>query len=189
MRRTLLLATTLSTFVGGCSRSAIQSAGTNAGSSTSRSVAASRTDSPGTSRSNDSDESDTTIAPFDRQWDPGRADEARPRSRFFARVHAVSGNLLVLLFDSTANNDPNAAGGRKFFLADSVSVSYRAGEMFSYLCTLGGSYAIGRVGGLSSSSNPELWIRPRLAWNFDTVSKRIRPVPADSVTCALSEPD
>jgi hypothetical protein len=130
-----------------------------------------------TTSDSDDENSDTTVGPFNRQWDPGRTDEAQARTRFFARVYPVSGHLLVLALDSSDARKTGGLSPPPYGVADSLLVAYRPGENFSYLCNLGGSNATFRVGGLSGSENPEVWRHPRLAWEFDTVAKRIRSLP------------
>jgi hypothetical protein len=138
----------------------------------------------------DTEEADTTLGIFRRQWDPGRTDESQPKTRFLARAFPAAGNLVVLAMDTSIAGAREGVAARRYANADSVVIpNVRPGEDFTYYCRVGGVFAIGHVGALAGSQVPERWERPRLAWRFDTVAKRIRPIATDSVTCALSDPD
>jgi hypothetical protein len=124
-----------------------------------------------------------------RQWDPGRNDEAQPRSRFLARAYSARNSAMVLSLDSAITGVAKS-GSSGYAMVDTVSVpGVRRGELFTYHCYTTGSSAIGQIGGLGSDGTPEHFEHPRLAWRFDTVAKRIQRIAPDSVYCTEIEPD
>jgi hypothetical protein len=127
---------------------------------------------------------------FSREWDPGRTDESHPHTRFLAREHPIANRALLLFLDTaiTPVGKPDALTA--YAPADSVLVpGIGRDELFTAHCYLRGSVLVGQIGGVSSRGTPEHFEHPRLAWRFDTLTKRIQSMDADSVYCTISEPD
>jgi len=133
-----------------------------------------------------------SVPPLERTWIPGQPDEGEYEnvSRFSARSHYFSDGRLLLWLDSAISRAKQREPRRHLAIADSVSISGLAsGEFFTEYCRTNGGVADGRIGGIASTLEPELWEKPRLAWTFDTLASRIRPISPDSVTCAAPAAD
>jgi hypothetical protein len=74
---------------------------------------------------------------------------------------------------------------------DSLAVSnLGVHESFATLCRLTtGSDADNRVVAIMRDTVHEQWLKPRLAWMFDTVSRHIKPIAPDSASCMLEIAD
>jgi hypothetical protein len=110
--------------------------------------------------------------------------EAKPR--FYADFNRFTSGVLFLKLDTTlVRNRTQPPFATK--LADSVAVrGLGKTERFATDCRFGAHSADERLTGLVADTTPERWMRPRLAWLFDTVSARIRRMRPDSISCALS---
>jgi hypothetical protein len=62
-------------------------------------------------------------------------------------------------------------------------------EALSNTCRLGSAQLDDRIVGIMRDTIRERWIKPRLAWMFDTLSVRIKTIPVNSVFCILKMPD
>jgi hypothetical protein len=140
--------------------------------------------------SSDTEDADDGTLIFNRQWDPGRTDEAQPHTRFLAREYLVRNRSIVLSLDTAITPVGKPDAFTVYASADSILVSaVGRDELFTEHCHVTGSEVVGQIGGVSSRGTPERFEHPRLAWRFDTVAKRIQPMDADSVYCTISEPD
>jgi hypothetical protein len=119
--------------------------------------------------------------PYRRSWVIGREEgESSKSSRFRATGLRYANGRLVLLLDSARN-----------IHIDSIMVeNLGRREGFATTCRSGLTRREDdRVVGIMGDTLHEQWIKPRLAWLFDTVSKRITPVASDGVLCMLEIPD
>jgi hypothetical protein len=140
--------------------------------------------------SSDSEDVDDGTLIFNREWDPGRTDEAQPHTRFLAREHLIANRALMLFLDTAITRVGKPDALTSYTPADSVLVpAVGRGEVFTDHCYLTGTVTIGQIGGVSSRGTPEHFEHPRLAWRFDTVAKRIQSIDPDSVYCTITEPD
>jgi hypothetical protein len=129
---------------------------------------------------------------LEQKWIPGQPGDGEYEfvSRFAARSRFFSDGRLLLWLDTATSPAKQKTPRRHFALADSVSVSNLApGEFFTEYCRINEGLADGQIGGIARTLEPGQWEKPRLAWRFDTLSSRIRPIPPDSVFCAVPEPD
>lgn len=129
---------------------------------------------------------------FEQKWIPGQPDggEYENTSRFSARAYYFSNAPLQLWLDTSTHRARQKTPRSSFAPADSLAISdLETGEFFTQYCRVDAGLADGQIGGLARTLVPEQWERPRLAWVFDTVTSRIRSIPADSVSCAVPEPD
>lgn len=117
-------------------------------------------------------------------WDNDVSDTKPPRfSADFVRF--TSGVLILKLDTGLVRNRPEAPFDTK--LADSIAVrGLGITERFATDCKFGIHVPDERLTGLVPDTTPERWMRPRLAWLFDTASARIRRIKPDSISCALS---
>ena len=75
-----------------------------------------------------------------------------------------------------------------YLVADSTIVTGLSyGDSFKNDCRMGSIGPDGLITGLASTDQGRH--HPRLAWQFDTVSLKIRAVPPDSVWCVQEEVD
>ena len=140
--------------------------------------------------SSDTGDADEGPISFSRQWDPGRTDEAQPHTRFLAREHPVGNASLMLYLDTAITPVGQPDAFTRYAPADSIRVSeVQRDEQFADHCYTRGSVVVGQIGGVSNRGTPERFEHPRLAWRFDTLSKRIQGVDPDSVYCTITEPD
>ena len=148
---------------------------------------------------NQKTESRVTLAPTDETdvsnyqssgwwlgWDGSGAKSPRFSADF---VRFTSGVLLLKLDTTLIRNRTEPPFDTR--LADSIAVQgLRKTERFATDCKLGTHSVDARLTGLVVDTIPEKWMRPRLAWLFDTVSARIRRIKPDSLSCVLtSDPD
>lgn len=119
-------------------------------------------------------------------WDGSSAKSPRFSADF---VRFTSGVLLLKLDTTLIRNQTEPPLNTK--LADSIAVQgLGRTERFATDCKLGTHSVDVRLTGLVPDTIPEKWMRPRLAWLFDTVSARIRRLKPDSLSCILaSNPD
>ncbi len=133
-----------------------------------------------------------SVRQFEQRWIPGQPKEGEYEnvSRFSARSHYFSDGRLLLWLDTSTSRAEQRTPRRHFVVADSVSISTLGpGEFFTQYCRIGEGLADGQIGGTARTLEPERWEKPRLAWVFDTLTSRIRSIPPDSATCAVSEAD
>jgi len=126
--------------------------------------------------------------PFTLTWIPGQRDSQYfdVLSKYRAHSKRLSSQLLVLTLDTPVVN-PGGATNR-YLVADSTIVTGLSyGDFFKNDCTAASINDEGLITGLGSTDQGRH--HPRLAWQFDTVSLRIRPLPADSVWCVQDEVD
>jgi hypothetical protein len=98
----------------------------------------------------------------------------------------TSGVLLLKLDTALVRNRKEPPFETK--LADSIAVrGLGKTERFATDCRFGAHRVDERLTGVVPDSTPDRWMRPRLAWLFDTVSARIRRVRPDSISCMLSQ--
>ncbi|MGZ3373582.1 MAG: hypothetical protein ACXU9Z_09885 [Gemmatimonadaceae bacterium] len=140
--------------------------------------------------SSDSEGADDGTLIFNREWDPGRTDEAQPHTRFLARERLIANRALMLFLDTAITRVGQPDALTAYTPADSVLVpAVGRDEVFTDHCYLTGTVTVGQIGGVSNRGTPEHFEHPRLAWRFDTVAKRIQRMDADSVYCTITEPD
>jgi hypothetical protein len=148
---------------------------------------------------NQKTESRVTLAPTDETdmsnsqssgWWLGWDGSSAKSPRFSADFVRFSSGVLVLKLDTTLirNRTEPPFDTR---LADSIAVQgLKKTDRFATDCKLGAHSVDPRLTGLVSDTIAEKWMRPRLAWLFDTVSSRIRRIKPDSLSCILaSDPD
>jgi hypothetical protein len=115
----------------------------------------------------------------------------RPKAmRFLADFTRFTSGVLLLTLDTTlVRNQTDPPFDSK--LADSIAVrGLGKTERFSTDCKFGARSRDERLNGLVPDTTPNKWMRPRLAWMFDTVSARIRRIRPDSISCMLlPDPD
>lgn len=138
---------------------------------------------------------DTTVGketvPHFVGWIIGR-DENVPNSgsRFSGHADRYRSGALVIYLDTSFKRAYPGEAPHEYAHADSLVVrGLAAGETFAEFCKVGSTLALGHTAGLMPDTVTEQWLRPRLAWSFDTVSVRIRAVPTDSISCLLEMPD
>jgi len=123
-------------------------------------------------------------------WDPTNPDGNLPdhRSRFdIGAEHYVSGRL-VLTLDTISPRVLTEDAESTRTLTDSLVVTgISSKESWSRACTRGGRYDGFVVGVIPNTvTAPTV---PRLAWQFDTVSFRIRAISTDSILCSVESAD
>ena len=123
-------------------------------------------------------------------WDPTDPDRNLPdhRSRFdIGAEHYVSGRL-VLTLDTISPRVMTEDAESTRTLTDSLVVTgISSKESWSRACTRGGRYDGFVVGVIPNTvTAPTV---PRLAWQFDTVSYRIRAISTDSILCSVESAD
>ena len=123
-------------------------------------------------------------------WDPMNPDGNLPdyRSRFsIGAEHYVSGRL-VLTLDTISPRVLTEDAESTRTLTDSLVVTgISSKESWSRACTRGGRYDGFVVGVIPNTvTAPTV---PRLAWQFDTVSFRIRAIPTDPILCSVESAD
>ena len=113
--------------------------------------------------------------PYRRSWLVGAF-----ASRFRASGLRYADGRLLLFLDTARDTH-----------VDSLTVNnLGARESFATLCRLtSGSDADSRLAAIMRDSVHEQWLKPRLAWMFDTVSRHIRPIVPDSASCMLETAD
>lgn len=116
-------------------------------------------------------------------WGKGGSDAKSPR--FSADFDRFTSGVLLLTLDTTLlRNRTEPPFDTK--LADSIAVQgLRRTERFATDCRFSTHPVDERLTGLVPDTTPERWMRPRLAWLFDTVSARIRRIRPDSISCML----
>jgi hypothetical protein len=118
-------------------------------------------------------------------------DPPQPKARrFLADYSRFTSGVLVLALDTTlVRNQTQAPFDTK--LADSIAVRGLAKtERFSTNCKFGVHSLDERLNGVVPDTTANTWMRPRLAWMFDTVFARIRRMKPDSIKCMLMpDPD
>src|ERR1700730_5024365 len=123
-------------------------------------------------------------------WDPTNPDGNLPdhRSRFAVGAeHYVSGRL-VLSLDTISPRVLTEGKESTRTLTDSLVVTgISSKESWSRACTRGGRYDGFVVGVIPNTVTAPT--APRLAWQFDTVSFRIRPIPTGSILCSVEAAD
>jgi hypothetical protein len=123
-------------------------------------------------------------------WDPTDPDGSLPdhRSRFvIGAEHYVSGRL-VLTLDTISPRSMTEHAVSTRTTADSLVVTgIGSKEGWSRVCARGGRYD-GLVVGMIPTAVMAPTV-PRLAWQFDTASYRIRAISTDSVLCSLEYAD
>jgi hypothetical protein len=140
--------------------------------------------------SSDSESANDGALIFNREWDPGRTDESHPHTRFLAREHLIANRALMLFLDTAITRVDTPDALTSYTPADSVLVpGVGRDEVFTDHCYVRGSVVVGQIGGVSNRGTPEHFEHPRLAWRFDTLTKRIQPTDPDSVYCTITEPD
>lgn len=129
--------------------------------------------------------------PHSDGWIVGR-DEDVPNSgsRFEAGGDRYRSGFLVIYLDTALKRAYPGEPPHERARADSLIVTGLApGETFARLCKVSATLSKGETAGLMRDTVTEQWLKPRLAWFFDTVNVRIRAVPTDSVLCMLEMPD
>jgi hypothetical protein len=119
-------------------------------------------------------------------------DEGVPNSgsRFEAGGDRYSSGFLVVRLDTALTRVYPAEPPHERARADSLVISgLKVGETFARLCKVGSTISKGQTAGLMRDTVTEQWLKPRLAWFFDTVAVRIRAIPTDSILCMLEMPD
>jgi hypothetical protein len=127
--------------------------------------------------------------PFTVQWIPGQKDSGdfEMLSKYRAHEKRLAHNLLVLTLD-TPTVSTQTQGKRVYLVADSTVVTDLSyGDFFRNDCKMGRLGDDGLITGIITT-NPGAQ-HPRFAWQFDTVSLKIRPLPRDSVWCSNEEVD
>jgi hypothetical protein len=123
-------------------------------------------------------------------WDPTDPDGNLPdhRSRFdIGAEHYVSGRLVLTLDTISPRVMPEGAESTRT-LADSLVVTgISSKESWSRACTRGGRYDGFVVGVIPNKVMAPT--APRLAWQFDTLNYRIRPISTDSIFCSVQPAD
>jgi hypothetical protein len=106
--------------------------------------------------------------------------------RFSADFNRFTSGVLLLKLDTTLlRNRTGPPFDTK--LADSIAVrGLGRTERFATDCRFSAHSVDERLTGLVPDTTPERWMRPRLAWLFDTVAARIRRMRPDSISCILS---
>ena len=119
------------------------------------------------------------------QYDPIDPDGggANPSSRFAIGVDLFASGRLVLALDTLWPRVQTEDTNRTRTVTDSLVVTgISSKENWTYNCTKAGQYEPFVVAVIPmEASAPTV---PRLAWKFDTVTYRIRPIPANSISCA-----
>ena len=131
-----------------------------------------------------------TDSSFDEDWIPGHVwARSKGQSRFLARIRKLSGDRLLLRLDSSSSGSTQAGVTKLFVAGDSLIVSgFRIDDTFTPYCGVQRQAVDGQVGGLVPRETPmQGSARPRLAWKFDTITIRIRPIVLDSVICFVPE--
>ena len=106
--------------------------------------------------------------------------------RFSADFDRFTSGVLLLKLDTTVvRNRKEPPFDTK--LADSIAVrGLGRTERFATNCRFNAHSVDERLTGLVADTTPERWMRPRLAWLFDTVAARIRRIRPDSISCILA---
>lgn len=124
-------------------------------------------------------------------WLGYNKDGSRPKSVRFSADYSrfTSGVLLLTLDTSLVRNQTEAPFDTQ--RADSIGVrGLGKNERFSTDCKFGAHSVDERINGLVPDTTAEKWMRPRLAWLFDTAYARIRRIRPDSISCMLMpDPD
>ena len=142
--------------------------------------------------STDMSDSGEPFQPIQKRWVPGKRSSAPfdRSSRIRARADRRSIDVLVLALDTSATQLQRDGTVSNYVVADSTVITgLRTNELFTDYCKVGSARADGLIGGVPRTGIWDQWLRPRLAWQFDTVTFRIRSIPTDSVTCVLIQPD
>ena len=138
-----------------------------------------------------SDETDVSNYQSSGWWLGWGSDGSVAKSPRFSAdfVRFTSGVLLLKLDTTHVRNRTEPPFDTK--LADSIAVrGLGTSERFATDCRFSAHSVDERLTGLVPDTTPEKWMRPRLAWLFDTVSARIRRIRPDSISCILSpDPD
>lgn len=125
------------------------------------------------------------------EWIVGRKEgvDRNHNPRFLAGADMFQSGLLVIRLD-TLRNRAKADALYDWSRADSTVIrGVGSREQIAQTCKVGEALQYGQVAGLMRDTLTEQWSSPRLAWLFDTVSLKIRPVSPDSVLCILEMPD
>jgi hypothetical protein len=129
--------------------------------------------------------------PYSIRWIPGQrdTDDFDVISKLRAHANRLSKDVLVLSLDTPATQlEQKRRSG--YLVADSAVITgLSPGELFRNDCKMGSGLRDGLVTGIPSTDIWERSQHPRLAWQFDTVSMKIRSIPGDSVSCILSDVD
>lgn len=127
--------------------------------------------------------------PFTLEWIPGQKDTAdfEILSKYRAHAKRLARNLLVLTLDTPAVSS-TTQGKATYLVADStVLTDLSYGDFFKNDCKMGRRGDDGLITGITTTDPGGQ--HPRFAWQFDTVSLKIRPVPRDSVWCSNEDVD
>jgi hypothetical protein len=123
-------------------------------------------------------------------WDPTDPDGNLPdrRSRFDIGAEHYASGRLVLTLDTISPRVLTEDVESTRTLTDSLVVTgISSKESWSRACSRGGRYDGFVVGVIPNTvTAPTI---PRLAWQFDTVSFRIRAISTDSILCSVESAD
>jgi hypothetical protein len=127
--------------------------------------------------------------PFTLVWIPGQRDteDFDVLSKYRAHSKRLSSQVLILTLDtpSVLGRDRSASS---YLVADSTIVTGLSyGDFFKNDCRMGAIGPNGLITGLASTDQGRH--HPRRAWQFDTVSLKIRSLLPDSVWCIQEEVD
>jgi hypothetical protein len=129
--------------------------------------------------------------PYSTRWIPGQRDteDFDVLSKLRAHANRLSKDVLVLTLETPAIGLEQKRRS-EYLVADSAVITgLSPGELFRNDCNMRSGRRDGLVTGIPSTNIWERSQHPRLAWEFDTVSMKIRSIPGDSVSCILSDVD
>jgi len=142
--------------------------------------------SPSSATSADADSLSPTSGSLYDPLDP-MGESPDLHSRFQIKVDFFASGRMVLALDTLWPRVETEGANPTRTVTDSLVVpGIRSGEYWTYNCTNNGQYepfVVAMIPQVAPASNI-----PRVAWKFDTLTYRIRPIPTESMLCsALSD--